>query len=342
MDPGVSVLICCYNGSMNLPETLKHLALQQVPSDIPWEILVIDNASTDATAIVAKKEWEKYGVKTAGFSVLKQPVPGKNYAFDMGLKAARYEFVLTCDDDNWLLPGYINRTFRIMSGDPKIGALGGYALYEPQQPVNKEIEAFTYCFVNGSQTWAETDHWVYGAGSCYRKSILLDLLDSGWQQITTGRKGKSLICGEDSEICFMIYLSGYKIIADDHLKFKHFVPLKRQKISYIIDLSFWLSYSNVLMNSYYPILNDDKRTIQHIINHWLFGATKTYLKNLFLLIYKKMIVWEKRTVADKIKFNGIYGTWYALLKNRRKIIAHHGQTKAILAKQQHIAAACRK
>jgi len=159
----------------------------------------------------------------------------------------------------------------------------------------------------------------------------MELFDKGWQQITTGRKGKSLICGEDSEICFMIYLSGYKIIADDDLKFKHFVPLKRQKIAYIIDLSFWLSYSHVLMNSYYPILNDDKRTIQHIVNHWLLGVTKTYLKNLALLAAKKMKVWEKRTVAEKIKFNGIYGTWYSLLKNRKKIIAHHERTKALLA-----------
>ncbi|MDN3584407.1 glycosyltransferase [Mucilaginibacter flavus] len=330
MNPGVSVLICCYNGSMNLPETLKHLALQEVPADIPWEIIVIDNASTDSTAIVAKKEWEKYDVALSGFSILSQPLPGKNHAFDMGLKAAKYDFVLTCDDDNWLFPDYIARTFRIMSGNPEIGALGGCAIYEPQQPANKEVEEFTYYFVNGPQTWVETDHWVYGAGSSYRKSILIELLDKGWQQITSGRKGKSLICGEDSEICFMIYLRGYKVVADNDLKFRHFVPLKRQKIDYITNLSFWISYSHVLMNSYYPILNQDNRTIRHIINFWLLGATKTYLKSLVLLTIQKMKVWEKRTVMDKIKFNATYGTWYSLFRNRRKIIAHHEHTKDIL------------
>ncbi|WP_186292790.1 glycosyltransferase [Mucilaginibacter corticis] len=329
--PGISVIVCCYNSAERLPETLRHLALQQVPAAVPWEIIVIDNASTDATAVVAKQEWDKYGDKAIAFNILSQPVAGKNHAFNMGLKAAGYEFVLTCDDDNWLYPDYIARAYRVMAGDPKVGALGGCAFYEPQQPANSEIAEFSYYYVNGPQTWAETDHWVYGAGSTYRKSILTGLFDSGWDQITPGRKGKSLISGEDTEFCFMIYLSGYKIIADDELKFKHFVPLKRQNISYILGLSFWLSYSHVLMNTYYPILNADERPISQIINDWFFGATKTYLKNLLLLTLKKMKFWDKLTVAEQIKFNKIYGTWCALLTNRKKVIAHHKRTRFVLS-----------
>ena len=251
----------------------------------------------------------------------------------MGLKGAQYEFILTCDDDNWLFPDYIARAYEIMISDAKIGALGGFGIFEPEQPVNPEIERFSYYFVNGPQTWVNTEHWVYGAGSVYRKSIITELINDGWQQITTGRKGKSLICGEDVEFCFMIYLKGYKIVADNNLKFKHFVPLKRQKVSYILDLHFWLNYSHVLMNSYYPILNDDKRPIRKIINGWLIGSSKTYLKNLFLLAYKKARVWETRTIEEKMLFNGIYGTWSSLFKNRAKIINHHEHTKTLLARR---------
>ena len=331
MELGISVIICCYNSSLRLPETLKHLALQQVPANIPWEIIVIDNASTDSTAIVAKREWEKYTAKTVDFKILAQPVPGKNHAFDTGLKAAKYEYILTCDDDNWLFPDYIARAFQIMSSDEKLGALGGFGIFEPQQPVNKEMEGLSYYFVNGPQTWTNTDHWVYGAGSVYRKSILIELINNGWKQITTGRKGKSLICGEDVEICFMIYLSGYKVIADDKLKFKHFVPVKRQQITYIMDLCFWQSYTHVLLNSYYPILNNDKRPIKQIIDNWLIAATKTYLKNLILLILRKINLREKQTLERSISFNSIYGTWCSLLKNRKKIINHHEHTRVLLA-----------
>jgi glycosyltransferase involved in cell wall biosynthesis len=57
---GVSVVVCTYNGSANLPETIKHIARQNVPSDIPWEFVIINNASTDSTPEIAIAEWEKH------------------------------------------------------------------------------------------------------------------------------------------------------------------------------------------------------------------------------------------------------------------------------------------
>lgn len=330
---GISVIICCYNSSERLPQTLRHLALQEAPPDVNWEIILIDNASTDGTAAVAEREWRQYGRKEVPVNVLSEPTPGKTYAFNTGVDAAKFEYILMCDDDNWLNPTYIALAFQIMEGDAQIGALGGCGIFEPERPLNPEIEQLSHYFVNGPQTWASTEHWVYGAGAVYRKSILTALLMQGWRQITPGRKGKSLLGGEDVEICFMFYLSGYKIIADDELKFRHFVPLKRQKIKYIIDLTFWLSYSHVLMNSYYPILNNDKRSIEEIINKWLWGATKGHLKNLVRFALKKIKVWKKPTLEERLSFNRLHGTWYALLKNRKRIIDHHKQTRALIFEQ---------
>jgi glycosyltransferase involved in cell wall biosynthesis len=332
---GISVIICCYNSSNRLPQTLRHLALQDVPSDVNWEIILIDNASTDGTAAVAEREWTQYGLNEVRFNVLSEPKPGKNFAFNTGIEAAKFEYVLTCDDDNWLNSNYIALAFQIMEGEALIGVLGGCGIFEPEYPLNPEIEQLSHYFVNGPQTWASTEHWVYGAGSVYRKSILTDLIRQGWKQITTGRKGKSLVCGEDVEICFMFYLSGYKIATNNNLQFRHFVPLKRQKIKYIIDLTFWLSYSHVLMNSYYPILNDDKRPIGEIINKWLWGATKSHLKNLVRFALKKIKVWEKPSLEERLAFSRIHGTWYALLMNRKRIIDHHKQTKALILSNTH-------
>ena len=57
MEIGVSVVIVTYNGKSRLSETLKHLALQQ-SVECPWEVLLIDNNSTDGTAQFAKEYWE--------------------------------------------------------------------------------------------------------------------------------------------------------------------------------------------------------------------------------------------------------------------------------------------
>jgi len=331
---GVSVIICSYNGAARLPKTLQHLALQQVPAeDIPWEIIIVDNASTDGTTSIAKTEWSNYNLPDVGFKVLQQNRPGKNYAFELGVKEARYEFILTCDDDNWLYPNYVATAFKTMQADTSIGALGGQGIFEPEQPAADGIEKFKEFYVTGPQTWAPEQHWVYGAGSVYKKCVFIDLINSGWQQITTGRQGTKLVCGEDVEICFMIYLMGYKVIAYDKLLFKHFVPLKRQSENYIIKLNFWLSYSNVLLNSYFSILHNDKRPIKSVINKWFLSSTLTVIKNTLSLVYQKIKTRNSLTIKQKIFYNNGYGIWYALFLNRKKIIDHHNRVKALLKLQ---------
>ncbi|MBD1394701.1 glycosyltransferase family 2 protein [Mucilaginibacter glaciei] len=327
---GISVLICCYNSAARLPETLRHLATQFVPAKINWEIIIINNASTDDTLTVADSEWQQYDMPNVGFKILNQDRLGKNFAFKTGISHAEYDYILTCDDDNWLFPDYIAKAFALMQADETIGALGGCGVFEPQQPFNNQLNGLSGYFVNGPQTWAESQHWVYGAGSIYKKAVIIDLFNKGWQQITSGRTGTSLICGEDVEICLAIYLSGYKIIANNELQFKHFVPLKRQSLSYINNLSYWLSYSSVLLNSYYVFLNGDKRTIREINDSWLSFAVKTYLKSIILLIFQKIIKRKSITIEQKISLNSMLGTCSSLMKNRKKIAAHHQLVARIL------------
>ena len=48
-NPAISVVICCHNSAAVLPPTLMHLAAQIVDPSVQWEVVVIDNASTDDT-----------------------------------------------------------------------------------------------------------------------------------------------------------------------------------------------------------------------------------------------------------------------------------------------------
>ena len=54
---GITAAICTHNGAARLPATLRRLGLQSVPTEIPWEVVLIDNASTDGTADVARACW---------------------------------------------------------------------------------------------------------------------------------------------------------------------------------------------------------------------------------------------------------------------------------------------
>jgi glycosyltransferase involved in cell wall biosynthesis len=327
---GISVLVCCYNSAGRLPETLRHLALQEVPHDLNWEIIVINNASTDDTFMVANTEWQQYNISKVGFKVLNDEKPGKNFAFKTGMANAEYDYILTCDDDNWLSPDYIATAYSIMQADNKIGALGGFAIFEPEQPFNTELDNLTGYFVNGPQTWVESQHWVYGAGSIYKKDVVVNLFNNGWQQITSGRTGTSLICGEDVEICLAIYLSGYKVIANDELKFKHFVPLKRQTISYITNLSYWLGYSEFLLNSYFTILSNDQRNLQTVFTKWMFRLGLSLSKQRLKLFYQKLSG-KPVDLKQHLALQSRFGIFNSLRKNLFKVLAHHKKLKAMLA-----------
>jgi len=45
----LSVIICTYNRSKGLKKTLQSFHSQELPEDFPWEIVVVDNNSTDDT-----------------------------------------------------------------------------------------------------------------------------------------------------------------------------------------------------------------------------------------------------------------------------------------------------
>ncbi len=72
---GVSVIICCYNSSSRLIPTLNHLAKQEITRHIRWEIVVVNNSSTDNTAEVAIETWKQHNVAVPLY-IVDEPVSG--------------------------------------------------------------------------------------------------------------------------------------------------------------------------------------------------------------------------------------------------------------------------
>lgn len=105
----VTVIIPARNEAHNLPTLLRSLALQTVG---PREIIVVDDASSDATTEVAHK---------LGATVLTgQPLPdgwrGKPWACEQGARAATGELLLFLDADTWLEPGGLARILSASRG----------------------------------------------------------------------------------------------------------------------------------------------------------------------------------------------------------------------------------
>src|ERR1700719_3404911 len=79
---GVSIVVCCFNSASRLSEafaqTLAHLAAQETTAETRWEVIVVDNASTDDTAQVAQKSWPRQ--LEDSLQVVGEPRLGLSYA----------------------------------------------------------------------------------------------------------------------------------------------------------------------------------------------------------------------------------------------------------------------
>ncbi|MET4106918.1 glycosyltransferase [Hymenobacter sp. UYP22] len=235
---GITVLICTYNSAARIKETLQALARQQVdPAKFAVEVLLVDNASTDATSQVAADAFAALSFPFP-YRLLYEGKSGKSHALEQGFATACYEYVCIVDDDNWLEDNYLSIAWDIMEHDPKIGALGGIGRPECEITPPQWFAEFAVIYAADKQATHQGDitrhpSYVYGAGCVVRKQAWKKIYEAGFTSMLTGRHGDKLTSGEDNEMCYAFVLAGYKIWYDERLRFQHFIPAKRLTWNYV-------------------------------------------------------------------------------------------------------------
>ncbi len=238
---GVSVVVCCHNSAAFLPQTLKYICRQKTADGLNWEIVIIDNNSSDDTSGISEKILKENKCPVP-YGIYKQPELGLSFARKTGLDNSKYEYILFCDDDNWLDENYITEGYSIMESDDKIGALGGESEAVTDAAFPEWFEEHKRNYSVGKQSDHQGDisdgsGVLWGAGMFVRKSALNDLYENGFNSLLTDRKGKQLSSGGDIEKCFALRLAGWKIWYDERLKLKHYITGDRLKWSYLRKLS---------------------------------------------------------------------------------------------------------
>ncbi|HLP51909.1 MAG TPA: glycosyltransferase [Chitinophagales bacterium] len=252
MKSGVSVIICCYNSAKRLPETLQHL-LQQKDADVDWEIVIVDNASTDNTAVVANEILAKE-LPADKYKVVTEKQPGLIFARKKGFSVAQYDKLLYCDDDNWLDENYIKNAVEILNTHSDIMVLGGKGepVFEKTKPV--WFDKYQGSFAVGPQgqqsSGIEQVNSVYGAGTIIRRKLFnqLDLVQ--FESLLTGRKENQLISGEDIELSRVAGYFGHKVAWAPVLTFKHLMTEGRMNWNYLKKLNFGFGRMRVYLHAY--------------------------------------------------------------------------------------------
>lgn len=234
---GISVIICCYNSGNKLVATLQHLAKQQSLLGICFELVIVDNNCTDNTIQSASAIWASLNTPFP-LTIVQQILPGLNYARDTGIKTAHYEYLVLCDDDNWLYDDYLLKVHNLFEAMPTVALIGGVgeAVLETPAPAwFTKLNGFGYAIGSEERKTGYVAS-IYGAGMAIRKSVFTVSMNDRLSFILTDRAGTNLSSGGDTEICLLLANAGHKIYLDTSLTFKHFLSSNRLKWSYYLKL----------------------------------------------------------------------------------------------------------
>jgi glycosyltransferase involved in cell wall biosynthesis len=256
----ISVLICTYNRSALLRETLAALHTMHAPDACSVEIIVVDNNSTDATTAVVA---ESIGRARFPVVLIQERKQGKSFALNAGLAAASGDVLALTDDDvlpaaDWLVR--IVQAFRTQdvtfvfgkvlprwqsAPPPELLTPQAHAIWGPLAMVDYGDTPTRYTPTSRGQ------HLPIGANLAVLRSVLISV--GGWRT-DLGKVNNTLISGEDHEIFLRFRRRGcYAGYYDPEIVVRHLVPTQRLTRRYFRRWFYWHGKTMALMlDDLYP------------------------------------------------------------------------------------------
>ena len=234
-----TVAIRTYNSEDNLPELLEALQEQIETENISWEIVIIDNKSTDNTAQIVREyqtNWEQpYPLK-----YYFEDRPGATFARQRAIREAQGALIGFLDDDNLPTPNWVYLSYSFAQSHPHAVAYSGKIIgkFEVQPPQNFErIQSFLALKERGNQPNLYNPDSLSlppGAGLVIRKDAWLKYVPDKLR--LQGPVGTSLSAkGEDFEALLHLKNAG-EIWYNPDLVIYHKIPAWRLERDYLINL----------------------------------------------------------------------------------------------------------
>lgn len=207
---GISVILCTYNRAASLKSTLESFSGLTMPSDFSWELIVVDNNSTDGTAEAVRDY-----TRTAGFCVryIFEGRQGRSAALNAGIAAAKGEIVAFTDDDVIVHPEWLLQLKRAFDEFDCVGA-GGRVIpvWQCAQPdwLEMEDQQAIVHYELGDIPKEIKDHHPLGANSAFRKDTFARY---GLFRLDLGVSGQSRgITCDDTEFASRLFRAGEKVM----------------------------------------------------------------------------------------------------------------------------------
>lgn len=234
-----TVAIPTFNGASRLPEVLDRLRSQINVEHLSWEIIVVDNNSTDATAKVVQ-EYQATWSSACPLKYYLEVNQGAAFARQRAVEEAHGKFIGFLDDDNLPAPNWVAASHHFGQEHPQAGAYGSriYGDFEVEPPENfNQIACFLALVDRGPKAKLYEPHKRIlppGAGLVVRKQAWCENVP---KKLILNHKGREAgLASEDLEVELYIQRAGWEIWYNPEMQVYHRIPHWRLEKDYLLSL----------------------------------------------------------------------------------------------------------
>jgi glucosyl-dolichyl phosphate glucuronosyltransferase len=251
--PSISVVICTRNRAPQLKSVLDSLSLMIVPKDLNWELLVIDNGSSDNTAEIVKQYASKLPARC-----VREETPGLSNARNRGVAEALGEYICWTDDDVELDTNWLNAYFEAFKKHPDGAVFGGKIIPKFTPPTPEWVNQYKHL-------------WPLDGPFAYRDLGPVDIALSfkGWKTpyganyaVRTQEQRAHLYnpalgvspthkrVGEETEVIYHILKksTGYWV---PESQVNHIIPQGRQSLKYVYEYFYLVGSTFTFLRTHY-------------------------------------------------------------------------------------------
>ena len=245
----ISIVICTHNRANYLPKAIQSAIAQNISSD-RYEIVVVDNCSTDATKAIV----DHFRATKSNIRYIYEPMLGLSSARNTGWQQARGQYIAYLDDDAIACEHWLNTILQVFETViPQPGCVGGKAepIWEATRPSWLSDELITcLTVIDWSKEprilWDLSKQWLVGANIAFPRKVLEQMggFASGLDRI-----GNNLLSGGDVFLQKQIMKAGYPCFYHPDIMIQHHIQSSRLKRQWFTRRYYWQGVSDAIADS---------------------------------------------------------------------------------------------
>lgn len=291
---GLSIIIPAFNRFDRTVECIESLLLQKTPPGCRYEIIVVDNNSTDNTYNRIKEKFSPTELK-----LIFEPKPGVSAARNAGARVAEFNYIFFIDNDIILDKDGLNLLFDYIktTEDDVIAAAGIIRpryTYKPPFWYSDSFETRSFGDIERKLENCDLNAGIPGGFCVYKKATFWE---AGGFDVDRGVSGHQMKCGEESDLMAKILQQpknkNSNVVFLPFLTCKHYVEPHELSIKYRIRRSFFFGRS-VKKNKKSLLLLPVQFLMPLVDTFSWFLKTKSRVKEKFstrLVIILSQFVW---------------------------------------------------